>query len=316
MAITSITEIMGAGCRASHWDLNSGRAYQRKFRVLTDSQSWGPNMVLQAFGYSYGDVYQQYTLEQDKYAWLHGMDIEEEGEDGIGWIVTLNYGWYDANQAGGGPSQNPLDMPIEVSWSLRDHETVLDTDQNGNAVLNTAGDPFDPPAVIDDPRLVMTVVRNEQLFNIAWVLKYRNAVNSDPFAGFDPLTCKVLNISGRSQWHQDAGWYYQTTYEFEFLAAYIDYDTNTGFRPRILSQGFRAISSVTGLPYHITLKGLPINSPMLLDKNGYLLATNATPYWITYQAYPELPFAIFGFDITAVNGQRSGQNYTPTYPSS
>ena len=251
MAITSITEIMvrAAGPRTG----TSARAppIRGKFRVLTDSQSWGPNMVLQAFGYSYGDVYQQYTLEQDKYAWLHGMDIEEEGEDGIGWIVTLNYGWYDANQAGGGPSQNPLDMPIEVSWSLRDHETVLDTDQNGNAVLNTAGDPLDPPAVIDDPRLVMTVVRNEQLFNIAWVLKYRNAVNSDSFAGFDPLTCKVLNISGRSQWHQDAGWYYQTTYEFEFLAAYIDYDTNTGFRPRSSARASgRSRASRPPLPHH------------------------------------------------------------------
>ena len=228
---------------------------------------------------------------------------------------AYGYGWYNPLQAGGGKEQNPLDMPIEVSWALRDHETVLDTDQTGVTVLNTAGDPYDPPMVIDDPRLVMTIVRNEGAFNIGWVLAYRNAVNSDPFAGFPPLTSKVLNISSRSQWHQDAGWYYQTTYEFEFLTANIDYDTQTGFRRRVVSMGFRAISVVTGNPYHITLKGVPINSPMLLDKNGYLLGVNGTPYYQTFQAYPELPFSIFQFDPNAISGQRSGQNYAPGVPT-
>jgi hypothetical protein len=317
MSLQSATELMEEGTREAHWSIDSGRAYQRKFRCITTQQSDGPNVVLGQFGLKYGDIYNpSYNVnEADVFACANQIDCEPEGNDGTQWIVTIHYGWYNANQAGGGADQNPLNMPIEVSWSLRDHETVLDTDQNGNPVLNTAYDPYDPPIVIDDPRLVMTVVRNEPKFNIAWVLAYRNAVNNDQFGGFPPLTCKVLNISSRSQWHQDAGWYYQTTYEFEFLTASIDYDTNTGYRKRIISQGFRAISSVTGKPYHITLKGVPISSPMLLDSNGYLLGPNATPYWQTFQAYPELPFAVFQFDPGAISGQRSGPKYAPFPPT-
>ncbi len=309
MALISVTELMDEGSREAHWAATAGRSYQRKFRCLTNSQNDGPNTVLGQFVLTYGDYYtpQYNSKEADIFAAVDSLDVEPEGDDGTAWIITLHYGWYDVNYAGGGPNQNPLLMPIDVSWSLRDHETVLDTDQNQNPVLNTAGDPYDPPIVIDDPRLVMTVVRNEAQFNVAWVLSYRNAVNSDPFAGFPPLACKVLNISSKSQWHQDAGWYYQTTYEFEFLTAQIDYDTQTGYRKRIISQGFRAISVVTGKPYHITLKGVPINSPMLLDENGYLLTPSQAPYYQTFQAYPELPFSVFQFDVNAISGQRTGR---------
>ena len=310
MSIVSVTELKDEGTREAHWALMSGRSYQRKFRVQTDGFNNGPNMVLKGFGTQYGDYYtpSYAAAEADNYAYADSLDCEAEGDDGMWWIITVHYGWYDANMAGGGGAQNPLLMPIDVSWGLRDHEIVLDTDVNGLPVINTAGDPYDPPIVIDDPRLVMTIVRNEAAFNVAWVLAYRNAVNADSFAGFPPLACKVLNISSKSQWHQDAGWYYQTTYEFEFLTAQIDYDSQTGYRKNVVSQGFRAISSVTGKPYHITLKGVPVNAPMLLDKNGYLQGVNAAPYFQVFQAYPELPFAVFQFDPNAISGQRTGRS--------
>jgi hypothetical protein len=312
MAVESVQELKGEGSRSGKWDVNSGRGYTRKLLVITNDKDDGPATVMAQVGSTYGDLYiPGYGSEFDNFCYCQSVDCQPVGDDGMMWELTLAYGWYNALVAGGGPTQNPLAMPIEVSWSLRDHETVLDTDQNGNAVVNTAGDPFDPPLVIDDPRLVMTVVRNESAFNVGWVIAYRNAVNSDAFAGFPPLTSKVLNISSRSQWHQDAGWYYQTTYEFEFLTASIDYDTNTGYRPRVLSQGFRAISSVDSKLYHMTIRGVPVNSPMLLDANGYQLGLKQQPYWQTFQAYPELPFAVFSFDPVAISGQRSGINSPP-----
>jgi hypothetical protein len=317
MSLLSATEIMDEGSRSAHWSLDGGRTYQRKFRAITSQQDDGPNVVLGQFGLKYGDLYNpSYNQnEWDLFACVNSIDCEPDGNDGTMWIITVSYGWYNPVQAGGGKDQDPLLMPIEVTWNLRDHEAVVEYDFNGNPVLNTASDPYDPPVTVDDPRLLMTVVRNERLFNISWVLAYRNAVNSDPFAGFPPLTCKVLNIGSRSQWHQDAGWYYQTTYEFEFTTAAIDYATNTGFRKKIVNQGFRAISSVTGKPNQILLKGVPVSAPMLLDQNGALLPPNTTPYYSVFQVYPELPFSVFGFDTGAISGQRSGYNYVPTPPT-
>lgn len=308
MAIVSVTDLKGGGKRSAHWTVDSGRAFTRTLQVITDTAYDGPASVIAQLGSAYGDPYNPGygSLERDLNCYMTDLSVEEMGEDGLQWQVTLGYSWYNVNYAGGGPSQSPLLMPIDVSWGLRDHETVLDVDVNGNAVVNTAGDPFDPPVVIDDPRLVMTVVRNESVFNIGWVVAYRNAVNSDPFAGFDPLFSKVLNISSKSQWHQDAGWYYQTTYEFEFLTSQINNNTSNGYRQNLVSQGFRAISSVTGKPYQITLKGQPVNAPMLLDKNGFLQGVNDPPYFVTYQGYPELPFDVFQFDPNAISGQRTG----------
>ena len=307
MAIVSINEIMDGGARSASWSIEGGRSYQRKFRVASNSQNDGPAVALSALGMKYGDRYNPaYNVhEADLFAYAGSYTVEQEGEDGLDWVVTITYGWYDALTSGGGPDQNPLLMPIEVSWNLRDHELVLEQDINGNAVLNTAGDPFDPPLVIDDPRLVMTVVRNEPIFTVNYVLQYRNAINSTPFAGFQPYYCKVLNIQSRSQFHQLIGYYYQTTYEFEFLSPKVN-DNGMGYRKSILNQGMRALSVVTGKPYHITLHGQPINSPMLLRKSGILANPGDPPYFLTIQAYPELDFSIFGFDQAAISGTRSG----------
>ena len=46
---------------------------------------------------------------------------------------------------GGGPKQNPLLQPIDVAWGTTKQEITLDMDINGNAIVNTAGDPVRSP---------------------------------------------------------------------------------------------------------------------------------------------------------------------------
>jgi hypothetical protein len=316
MAVKSFVELKG-GSRMAHWDIQSGRNYQRKWLAETDSINDGPRVVLAAFGQKYGTRYQaDYNADEKDFAYVNAITVEEFDETGTAWAITLNYGPYDPNQQGGGEDQNPLLMPIEVVWDFRDHEAPLILDVDGRPVLNTAGDPFDPPEPIDDPRLTMTVVRNEPYFNVGQVVRYRNAIASDSFAGFDPLFAKVLTISARSNWHQDAGWYYQVTYQFEFMNPSFNGDNTTGFRKRILNQGLRPLSVVTGQPYHYTLKGVPVSQPVLLGKDGTTLGLNADPYFVEAKGNPELPFSVFNFDPGAISGQRSGLNYSPAPPQS
>lgn len=307
MAVTQVKELMGEGDRGADWTIESGRNYRRRFMVLTDNQADGPVLAGNAVGIKYGDFYVGQASspgEVDTAAYCTMIRVDQVGDDGLQWIVELGYSWYNAFVAGGGPHQDPLEMPIEVTWGLRDHERVLQYDANGKAVLNTAGDPFDPPIVVDDPRMTMTVVRNEAQVNLGLILQYRNAVNSDSFAGFNPLYCRCINISPRSQFHQDAGWYYQTTYEIEFMPQYPG-DGGNGYRKQILNMGMRSIGS-NGNARQIQLNGVPVNQPMLLDSSGKLLKPTGTPYYKVYQAYPELPFAVFNFDPLAISGQRTG----------
>jgi hypothetical protein len=160
--------------------------------------------------------------------------------------------------------------------------------------------------------MTMTVVRNEPTVPMDLIRQYRNAINSDAFAGYDPYFVKVVSIAPRSVFHQICGWYYQVSYEFEMISPYGTGGGSgggaeqQGYKKRILSQGLRAISSVTGNRYHITANGIPISQPWLLDQNGYTLPVNGQPYWQIFQVYPELAFSQFNFDPSALTGQRSG----------
>jgi hypothetical protein len=301
MAVLKVDELFEG--RGGQWTADQGRKWNRTFRVLTNAVTDGPRTAIVAVGISIGDQYipSSNSVEWDLDAYATQITATNEEGDQLGWIVTVEYSWFSANIAGGGAYQNPLAMPIDVSWSFRNQEIVAEYDNNGNAVLNTANDPFDPPLVIDDPRPLLTVVRNEPTYNIPLVYQYRNAVNADSFAGFDPAMARVIQISGKSAFHQDAGWYWAVTYEFEF-------NPPLGYQPQVLNMGMRKISQTTNQPVPIILNGLPITKPMLLTKAGNLAKPTDPPYFIQFTMYPSLPFSVFQFDELALTGQRTGSN--------
>jgi len=299
MSIVSVNEIQ---TRSGTWDVSSGRSYVRTFMVITNSIYDGPNAVMQSLGFLYGDPYLMIGGDSDLHAYANQMSATQIEGDPLGWEVTVNYGWYNPDFAGGGGNQNPLLMPIDVNWAYRDYEIVAEFDVNGNAIINTAYDPFDPPVMMNVPVKVLTVVRNEPTYNDMQADMYTTAVNSDLFAGRMPMMVRCLHISGRSQWHQDAGWYWQVTYEFECLNPV---RWPNGWRKQILNQGLRKLSSGAGPIKQVPIlaNGVPVSKPVPLDQNGQP-TTNA--YWDVFQIYNELPFQVFGFDENALEGIRSG----------
>lgn len=303
MAVESFEELFDG--RGGTSDVDQARGYVRRFRVFCSSAYDGPNTVKTALGIRYGDRYVGLAgTENDQYSYVNSIDAQQEEGDSLCWIVTVTYGWFDALTAGGGPNNNPLLMPLEVEWGYRNQETVAQYDNNGNAIVNTAGDPFDPPVVIDDPRPVMTVVRNEAVFPWAMAYQYRTAVNSDNFGPVGPQMARVIRIGGKYAFHPLIGWYSIVTYEFEF-------NPPIGYRPLILNMGLRKISQASatlGKLVPITINGQPVSQPMLLTKAGYLAKPTDPPYYLQPQIYPELPFAAFNFDPVAISGGRSGFN--------
>jgi hypothetical protein len=306
MAIVAVNEIFEE--RTARWSATEGRQYTRVFRVLSNSIYDGPNTAIQAVGINRGDPYSVVSLiESDPNSYCTNISAVQEEGDQLGYLVTVEYTWYNPNYAGGGPSQNPLLIPIDVTWSFRAQEKVAEYDINGNPILNTASDPFDPPLVKDDPRPQLTVVRNEAVYNLSQAYSYRNAINSDSFATFDPTMARVIQIGSKSAWHQDCGWYWVVTYEFEFAPPSGPGDPG-GYNPLVLNQGMRKISQSTNLPVPIVLNGVPVSKPMRLTKQGYLCKPSDPTYWLQFQIYPALPFGVFGFDPVALAGQRSGFN--------
>lgn len=295
--------------RQGEWSCNDGRSYARKFIVTMSGLVDGPNVAIQAVGINRGDLYLPFlnnpdTFEYDFNAYCNRISATLR-QDNV-WDVMVEYGPYSALFAGGGPAQNPLLMPVDVSWATSSHEIVFDQDVNAKAVTNAAGDPFDPPLMEEEKRRVITVVRNESTFDPILLQSYDNAVNSDTFALYPPLMCKVLNILPKSVFHQDVGWYYQITYEFECLNPTLPWNVN-GYRRTVLNQGVRALT-ISGTKYHISYKGIPVTEPVLLNLAGQTRAASAPPTYLVFQSKPELPFAAFNFDQTALVGQRTGNN--------
>jgi hypothetical protein len=298
MAVTSIVELFEG--RNGSFSASDGRRYYRKFLVLTNNPLDGPQTVKTALGANYGDRYQPVgSTDNDQFCYLESLDAAQDEGDALGWIVTATYSWFDSLTAGGGPKANPLKFPIDVTWGWRNVQVPVQYDVNNKPVLNTANDPFDPPLMKDDARQIITIVRNEAFYNVVQAFNYRNAVNSDSFAGYNPQMCRMLPITAKNVFHQDIGWYAQVTYQVEI-------NSPNGHRPFVLNIGMRKISQTTNQPIPILLNGIPISKPMLLTAAGFLAKPTDPPYFIQPQIYFELPFAIFGFDPIALLGQRSG----------
>jgi hypothetical protein len=293
--------------RSCNITATEGTTMTRVFRVECTGNDIGPFQAAQAPGISLGDVYVS-SAGPDFYQYAYCVAIravQESTGDYLSFLVAIEYGPYSPIWAGGGPSQNPLLQPIDVEWAFRDQEVIADQDIFGKAITNTAGDPYDPPLVEDDPRPTLSVVRNEPAINISLLLAYRNAINSDSFAGFPPLFARCVGIQPKSVFHQFVGWYYQVTYAFEFLSPSSQSVGINGYRRTVLNAGLNALSVVTHKPYRVTMKGIPVTEPVLLDSQGFYQVGHV-PYYNIFQTKSELPFAAFNFDPLAISGQRSG----------
>jgi hypothetical protein len=145
------------------------RTYQRRFKLETssdteDAATVGSNASLPIIGN---------THPGDGNAYCIGLKVENTNPF-KGWTVTAEYS--DERVI----NTDPTVDDAEISWGSEQFQKVAAFDRDGNAIVNSAGDLFDPPAMMDDSRRVVTVTKNLATVP-AWILDYQDAVNSDTF---------------------------------------------------------------------------------------------------------------------------------------
>ena len=145
------------------------RKYSRAFRLETTSQMDGPYAVgsdanLPAIGSLH---------PEDSNAWCVSLRVENSNP-WKGWTVTAEY------TSEREITEDPTAEPAAITWSSEQFQRPVIYDNSGNAVVNSAGDPFDPPVMMDDSRPVVTISKNLAVVP-AWILAYQDAVNSDAF---------------------------------------------------------------------------------------------------------------------------------------
>lgn len=204
------------------------------------------------------------------------------------WFVTANYGpWNPAEKGDPADAGNPTQQPARwrVEWEVRPEPVWEDVD--GNPILNTAGDAFDPPIERDNLIAILTVSRNEAEPDFASLITAANKVNKDPWNGFDAKTVKVAPITiPEIEYSQETEqYYYPMIYTFQ-----INRDT---WVRKPLNTGYRQVVSGKVVPI-LDDGGQTLQSPGLLDQSGVYLKPPVTKDNIIIGSFDVLESIDFG----------------------
>lgn len=254
------------------------RTYTRQFKLTSDSQADGPYTVgSNASLPKIGSVH-----PEDAGAFCTTLTVENS-DPWMGWTVTAEYSSEFTL------AENPTNDPAIITWGSEQFQRVVIVDKDGDAVVNSAGDPFDPPIMADDSRRYVTVTKN--LSNVpTWILNYQDAVNSDTFT-VDGVSvgigiAKMQSVTVSTVQSRNATNFRQVTFTMHFQP--------NGWHAKPLDAGFRQVVYGGGIE-NIRNEGddeLPA-APVPLDGAGQALASPspATCVALDFTVYNELPFS-------------------------
>ena len=299
----------GADCDLS-LDTQLGRVqrtYTRTFIVTLGDFRYGPGVAIQSiyhkFGVEPGAVYVR-DFESDTEAYCTSVKAGLAGDDPNAWRVVATYQTLDPDAVE--LFEDPIQTPIKINWSSATFEKIVDRTiadgsyANGRAIVNSAGDPFDPPVTRDDSRPVLTVVRNELAFDNDYAESFRDHVNASTWNGYAARTVKIASITADLSWSPvvlalyptSRGYYWTTTYVFHI-------DTAT-WDKKILDAGYH--TKTGGTKGRIILDdGSSPAQPVPLDGSGATAAPdnsgNIVGVYLPFQVYEAANFAALNITL-------------------
>ena len=286
MGIVSVHEINPG--RSGEKDRENNRRYVRVFGVEVDDVKTTAVQVRDAADLpSFGDFLDDLNggLVDNGVAVVEKTAQPPTEDNPYWWTVTVVY-----DRQG-----SPLTQHWEVNWGFARFQKAITKDVNGNAIVNSAGDPFDPPIEVDDDRPQLTITRYESSYSPTTAKTYKDAVNSDVVTidgvTFPAYTLKITSIAAQRV-AVNGTWYWRVTYT-------IEYRPET-WRLQILDRGYRKkVVGGTQVQMFDASSGVPHSAPKLLDGSGGDLAAGAAPVFITADVFNPVAFAGLNLDYSA-----------------
>lgn len=306
--------------RSGEERLNGSRRYLRVYLVNVTSEQDGLETVLTASGLPV--LFNPYETETES---VMNAGCIRRSPVQIGptvWEVEIEY---DSKPPGSQPNQddpNPLLWLPKIAISFQTFQVPVsgnriqnDDDYNygdfepGHAannaifqdgVVNSAGEPFDPPVTRDDSRLVMQITRNEINYFPVVALFYQDTVNADIFFGALPLQAKIMGITttGKTKVTHEGFdiFYYPIVYTIHFRRdTWIKQilDQGTYYWPNVWGVGENTkFQSADGSPNVDLLNGLG-------DK-AVIVGGAKVAEFLNFQVYREVPFGPLGLPQTMI----------------
>jgi len=281
MSIT-YDEIFGG--RGSSLDPNWGRFYTRQWRAITDDPAIGPKTVRDSAPVARGDAYVSGS-ESDAGSFCQNLTVQEDGQanDGCQWIVTAEYGPFDVISL---TPEVPTTQRPRVSFDWVEYERPLEQDANGDPIVNSAGDYFDPPVMTTVSNPLMRIERNEAGYNLGLVADCKGRINDALWFGRAAKTWKCVNILGTETTGPDGEIYFIVVYEFEYKAE--------GWDIPVLDQGMHELVSSTKVKIRDS-NGSWVSSPWPLNADGTKKAATDDAEFIVFE-YEQIDFTVFNLD--------------------
>jgi len=282
MVVTSIAEkwcgVSGGGRK------DGSRHYTRVLSVLCDPNQ-PPDGPLAIFGTvgipRRGDVYRT-TDGGDYDPGAFALAAEAKPLGDFVWEVTVEYSTIvDEVPA----DEDPIMRPSKWRFGYQRIEDVSGKDWQGKPYKNTADEPLINLPGRPCHLLVLSITRNELVYDPLVLHAYLDAVNSDPFLGFAPGYAKIGTIEPSEPRYENATAYFEMLYRIEF-------------HPRkwhpleLLNQGRRA-RPAAGQPDEPVQEanGVISGQLVLLAQDGTKLAPGAAEWYEDFTPYPEKEYS-------------------------
>lgn len=175
MGVVSIVEQHARGGTLGSFPDISGR---RSWRVKCDSDN-DDIFTIAASGLlpANGDAH-----PNNADATLRSLSGEAEKDKKNYFVVTANYSAQarTVEEEEREAQPNPLGRSAKLKWRTVKYTRAITKDKNGEAILNSAGDPFDPPVEIQASHWMVDVTRNISAAP-SWIIDYEDAINATSF---------------------------------------------------------------------------------------------------------------------------------------
>ena len=260
----------------------AGWTLTRTWKVTLEDHVWGPESAVEAVRAQEAEIGDGHPL--NPWVSLNKLTPTIAG-DRLHWNVLGEYGLAQIDK-----TENPLEAPTEVTWSSATYTEPVTVDIDGKAVVNSAGQPFDPPLTQERHPVVATIVYNSESYNPNTALNFQDYVNDGPatianLKNVPARMAKILEIGAVQQYWEDIS-YWRVTVKVEVNNA--KWDVGQGWDRRILDQGIYEKDDDDKTVRMRTDDGEEVTEPLKLNGSGGKLdPQTADPVFLTRKTFKE-----------------------------
>lgn len=275
----------------------------RIWQVQLDSNVNGSEAAIQAvitdvtLGSDIGDAH-----PLNPFVFLDELSAEAAGSRTV-WRVTGTYRRSILVQS----AATPLQEPTQISWSSNTYIEPVVNNIVGNAVTNSAGQPFDPPLTQERVTLIATITYNSERYDPDLPIEYQGKVNQAA-TKIGTLTvparmARVIELSGIADTFEDIA-YFKVTIKIEINPKVTrDVQDNViaqGWDREVLDQGIFGFDDEEP-PNLIRLStddGEEVTEPIKLNGAGKKLDPQTLdPVFLVYQTYELADFGQLNLEV-------------------